>query len=486
MGTTTRSGRAAVLPLQLAALALGSLLVLPGAAASQAQPEEVTFARDVAPILQEKCETCHRDGSIGPMPLTTYDEVRPWAPLIKEKVVSFVMPPWPIDRTIGIQRFKNDRSLSDEQIQTISDWADAGAPLGDVAELPAPLEWPEWSDVWRFEEELGRPPDLVVSSPAYMVAANSADDWPWLESPIDGLDEQRWIKAAEFRPGTADTWNVFHHANPGIVKLDGTSDGSLRQTRGNEGTIYADDSGTPLDPGDIVRWNMHMYAIDRDVDAVLQLGFWLYPKDEPPTYRADGADGFSCSQYTGHGFASDPLPWRFGPELQGGPRGLSTNPQVVRQGDLLLPPNSWATYRGVYVMDRAARLEIARAHLHLRGRYQILEAVYPDGRWEVINKFHFDHDWQTGFLYEDDAMPLFPKGTVLIVTGVFDNTADNPHNPDPDQWVVRGDRTVDSMCHFRMGLTYFESEEEFQAAVDEREALLRRERPVSDDGGGDE
>lgn len=487
MGTTTRSGRVAVLPLQLAALALGGLLVLPGAVASQAQPEEeVTFARDIAPILQEKCETCHRDGSIGPMPLTTYDEVRPWAPLIKEKVVSFVMPPWPIDRTIGIQRFKNDRSLSDEQIQTISDWADAGAPLGDVAQLPAPLEWPEWSDVWRFEEELGRPPDLVVSSPAYMVAANSADDWPWLESPIEGLDEQRWIKAAEFRPGTADTWNVFHHANPGIVKLDGTSDGSLRQTRGNEGTIYADDSGTPLDPGDIVRWNMHMYAIDRDVDAVLQLGFWLYPKDEPPTYRADGADGFSCSQYTGHGFASDPLPWRFGPELRGGPRGLSTNPQVVRQGDLLLPPNSWATYRGVYVMDRAARLEIARAHLHLRGRYQILEAVYPDGRWEVINKFHFDHDWQTGFLYEDDAMPLFPKGTVLIVTGVFDNTADNPHNPDPDQWVVRGDRTVDSMCHFRMGLTYFETEEEFQAAVDEREALLRRERPVSDDGDGGE
>ena len=488
MGTTTRSGRSAVLPLQLAALALGSLLILPGAAASQAQqPEEVTFARDIAPILQEKCETCHRDGSIGPMPLTTYDEVRPWAPLIKEKVVSFVMPPWPIDRTIGIQRFKNDRSLSDEQIQTISDWADAGAPLGDVAELPAPLEWPEWSDVWRFEEELGRPPDLVVSSPAYMVAANSADDWPWLESPIEGLDEQRWIKAAEFRPGTADTWNVFHHANPGIVKLDGTSDGSLPPRPGaTRGTIYADDSGTPLDPGDIVRWNMHMYAIDRDVDAVLQLGFWLYPKDEPPTYRADGADGFSCSQYTGHGFASDPLPWRFGPELRGGPRGLSTNPQLVRQGDLLLPPNSWATYRGVYVMDRAARLEIARAHLHLRGRYQILEAVYPDGRWEVINKFHFDHDWQTGFLYEDDAMPLFPKGTVLIVTGVFDNTADNPHNPDPDQWVVRGDRTVDSMCHFRMGLTYFESEEEFQAAVDEREALLRRERPVSDDGGGDE
>ncbi len=103
----------------------------------------------------------------------------------------------------------------------------------------------------------------------------------------------------------------------------------------------------------------------------------------------------------------------------------------------------------------------------------------------MINKFHFDHNWQTGFLREDDAMPLFPKGTVLINTGVFDNTADNRHNPDPDQWVVRGDRTVDSMCHFRMGLTYFENEEEFQAAVEERETLLRRERPVSDGDGGE-
>ena len=157
---------------------------------------------------------------------------------------------------------------------------------------------------------------------------------------------------------------------------------------------------------------------------------------------------------------------------------------MVRQGDLLLPPNTWSTYRGVYVMDRPARLELARAHMHLRGRYQILEAVYPDGRWEVINKFNFDHNWQTAFLYEDDVMPLFPKGTVLIVTGVFDNTAGNPHNPDPDQWVVRGDRTSDTMCHFRMGLTYFDDQEEFERVVREREELLARQLAAEEDGGG--
>ena len=468
----------------MAMLALTALLSVPGETSAQAFDDSVTFTRDVAPILQQNCEVCHRPGSIGPMPLRSYEEARPYASLIREKVVNRVMPPWPIDRTVGITRFKNDRSVSDEEIETIMRWVDSGAPMGQVADMPLPLEWPDWSTAWRFEEEFGRPPDVVVSTPSYRVAANSADDWPWLESAIPGLTEERWIKAAEFRPATAESWNVFHHANPGIIKPDGTSDGSLRQVRGNEGTIYAEDSGQPIEPGDIVRWNMHMYAIDKDVDAVLQLGFWLYPRDEPPTYRAAGADGFSCSQYTGHGFEADPLPGRVGPNLRGGPRGLSSDPQIVRQGDLLLPPNSWATYRGVYVFDRPARLELARAHMHLRGRYQILEAIYPDGRWEVINKFHFDHDWQTAFLYEDDVMPLFPKGTVLIVTGVFDNTADNPHNPDPDQWVVRGDRTVDSMCHFRMGLTYFDDEEEFERVVQEREALLRQQR-LAEEGDGD-
>ena len=466
----------------MAMFALATLLWLPVETSAQSMDDPVTFTRDVAPILQQKCEVCHREGSIGPHPWTSYEEVRPFAALIKDRVVNRVMPPWPIDKTIGIQKFKNDRSLSDEQIETIVRWVDSGAPKGEMADMPAPLEWPDWSTAWRFEEELGRPPDIVVETPVYKVLANTADDWPRLESQIPGLTEERWIKAAEFRPATSESWNVFHHSNPGIMKPDGSQDGSLRQTRGNEGTIYAEDSGQPIGPGDYVRWNMHLYAIDKDVDAVLQLGFWLYPKDAPPSYRAAGADGFSCSQWTGHGFESDPLPERFGPNLRGGPRGITTDPQIARQGDLLLPPNSWSTYRGVYVMDRPARLEIARAHLHLRGRYQILEAIYPDGRWEVINKFNFDHNWQMAFLYEDEAMPLFPKGTVLIVTGVFDNTANNPHNPDPDQWVVRGDRTVDSMCHFRMGLTYFDDEEEFEKLVQEREALLRRQR-LADDGG---
>ena len=113
-----------------------------------------------------------------------------------------------------------------------------------------------------------------------------------------------------------------------------------------------------------------------------------------------------------------------------------------------------------------------RGHMHLLGKYQIVEAIYPDGRWEVISKLNWDHSWHTLFLYEDHVAPLFPTGTVLLLSSTFDNTAANPHNQDPDQWITGGDRSVDEMGHIRLGLTYFESEEDFQRIVEERERTL--------------
>src|SRR5580658_9644532 len=106
--------------------------------AQTASPNQVTFAKDVAPILQGKCQSCHRAGSIGPMPLLTYTDARPWARAIKQQVVQRNMPPWYIDRSVGIQKFKNDASLSDQEIATIAQWADGGAPMGNAADMPAP------------------------------------------------------------------------------------------------------------------------------------------------------------------------------------------------------------------------------------------------------------------------------------------------------------------------------------------------------------
>src|SRR5262245_40424318 len=122
---------------------LGAALLAPGSAAAADGPKAPTFTKDIAPIFQEKCEACHRPNSIAPMSLKTFAEARPWARSIKARVTDHQMPPWQIDRTVGIQKFKNDRSLTDDQVETIARWVDAGAPQGDPKDMPAAKEWPD-------------------------------------------------------------------------------------------------------------------------------------------------------------------------------------------------------------------------------------------------------------------------------------------------------------------------------------------------------
>lgn len=452
-------------------VAFGLLAIGSAPVKAQESGNPVTFTRDVAPILQQNCQTCHRVGSIAPMPLTSYEEAAPFAALIRDRVESRVMPPWPLDHTIGIQEFKNDVSLTDEEIQTISQWVESGAPEGDPSDMPPPIEWASFENDWQYEEQFGRPPDIVLVSPAYLVPGNELDHWPNLETDVPGLTATRWIRGVEIRPASPDTRYVFHHANPSIVQ-NGGNVAVGHSAAGTVGYIFPDDTGQRLDPGAKVRFGMHLFPIDRDVEAVLQLGFWLYPEEEAPDFVTPGEVIFEASQSTGWGHDATANPG-FGPDrgTGGGRNGVSSDPQFPRQVDLLIPPHSTATYRGVYVMDRPARIHSVRGHMHLRGKYQVIEAIYPDGRWEVINKLNWHHGWQTAFLYEDHVMPLLPKGTVLMVTNIFDNTADNPYNPDPNQWVVRGDRTVDEMSHTRIGITYFE-EEDFERLVRERERYI--------------
>src|SRR6185503_1584781 len=135
--------------------------------------ETVTFTKDIAPIFQEKCQACHRADSMAPMSLVTYEEARPWAKAIRERVITRQMPPWHIDKTVGIQKFKNDRSLSDAQIATIVKWVDAGVPKGDAKDMPAPKVWPDESK-WGFAELFG-PPDLVIKSPDWTVPPVALD-----------------------------------------------------------------------------------------------------------------------------------------------------------------------------------------------------------------------------------------------------------------------------------------------------------------------
>jgi hypothetical protein len=171
--------------------------------AANARAEAVTFTRDVAPILQAKCQGCHRPGTSAPMSLLNYEDARPWARAIKQSVVRRDMPPWHLDPHQGIQRFKNDRSLSEAQIALLVQWVDAGAPLGDPAALPAPIAWAD-ADRWQ----LGTP-DVVVSVPPRAVPAGGPDSWA--DYIIDtGLADDRYIRAVETKP-TPSGRRVVHH-----------------------------------------------------------------------------------------------------------------------------------------------------------------------------------------------------------------------------------------------------------------------------------
>ena len=451
--------------LALAGAVLAGTLAWPQAAIAQ----EVTYAGDVAHILQENCVRCHHPGTAAPMVLETYEQVRPWAPMIKTAVENRIMPPgWYLDQTVGIQNFKNNPSLSDQEIETIVSWVDSGMPLGDPAELPEPVEWKAEYEYWQVEDEHGwGPPNLIITSPPFTVPANSGDQW-WepdaaITDIIDAeLSEGRWIRAVETRPADTESGYVFHHANTFIRRAGQTWEGGGRLSGaavGKRMDMYPEDSGKMILPDDVIHFSMHLFPIGREVvDAQIQVGVWLYPEGEEPKYVTPDEISFNS--------------------------GESRSLGLPRYTDLLIPPHGYQLMRATFVLDRNARVHSIRGHMHLRGGYQMMEAIYPDGRREVINKIDWNHLWHTTHIYEDDVQPLLPKGTVIIATSLLDNTAENPSNPDPDQWVVYNRRSVGEMAHIRFGMTYI-PDEDFEQMVAERERILREKenRPAADDGG---
>jgi mono/diheme cytochrome c family protein len=408
----------------------------------------ITFTRHVAPILQQKCQVCHQPDSIGPMPLLTYEDAREYAEKIKRKVSQRLMPPWHIDRTIGIQDFKNDRSLTDEQIATLVGWVDAGTPLGDPKDLPPPAHFPDPLS-WQFAGQFGAP-DLVIKSEPYTLAAQTQDKWfrPVSET---GLTEPRWVRAIEIKPASLIGRRTIHHVLASLEQKEADGVENLAHSAhdvqttaglfmewavGKTGQIFPKDAGKLMLPGSRIRWEIHMFAIGEEVkNTQVELGIYFYPKGTVPAHRT-----------------------------------VLRMFDVSRGSQLDIPPGEIAMSQNFYVLQAPARMENFQPHMHMRGKSMSVEAVYPDGRKEVLSAVNrFQWNWHVNYVYADAAAPLLPKGTTLVFTAWHDNTAKNPNNPDPRQWVGWGDRTVDEMAHAWVDMTYLDPEE-FDRLVAERKA----------------
>jgi len=419
----------------LAAVFVASLI-------GNAQAQDITYSRDIAPILQEKCVTCHNPEGIAPMPLQSYQQVNPFAALIKDRTSKRIMPPWHIDTTTGIQEFKNDASLSDEQIATISSWVDSGAPEGNPAHLPTPIDIPSGS-AWQLTEQLG-PPDLIIKSTPFDVIANGQDQWWTPDVPFEGMEKDRWLRAAEFKPSYPLGKKVVHHGHAVLVPEGETRQVALaRYGVGKSWEVYPDGTGMKVPANGHIAWNLHYFPVGAEgEDDVVEVGLWFYDEGFTPELETAGEAMFRVDGLNG----------------------------MARGQDIVIPPHGYQVLQGTHVLDAPAVIHSYRPHLHMRGKVMTMEAIFPDGRKEVLSQVNkYNHNWQISYLYADDAKPLLPKGTVLQFTSVFDNTVNNPLNPDPEQWVVFGRRGVDEMSHAWVGITYM-NEEQFAEAVTERRA----------------
>ena len=398
-----------------------------GAAAADTAP---TFSRDVAPILQRSCQQCHQPTGIAPMSLLTYREARPWARSIRDRVERRLMPPWHLDTTVGIQDYKNDISLTEDEIDTIVRWVDAGAPQGDPADLPPPLEFPR-ADAWEVEAILGRPPDLIVQSTPYHVVANGQDQWWSPRIEFEGFDVPRYIRAAEFKPSYPLGIKVTHHGHATLRTTAAEGEDPPRTHLvgmgiGKRYDVLPEGVGKLLPPGPgTVNFSLHYFPMGEEVTEVADVGVWLYPEGEEPDKVTAGERQFYVD---------------------------GTHRERLRASDILIPPHGHLVLEDQYVMDRPALLQSFRPHMHMRGTEMSMTALYPDGRRELLSNVNrYDHNWQIAYIYDDDAQPLLPKGTVLMLRAKWDNTAANRINPDPDQWVVFGARGVDEMSHAWIG-----------------------------------
>ena len=412
----------------ITALAVGQI------AAAQTQSQPVTFTKDVAPILQERCQTCHRPNTFAPMSLLTYEEARPWAKSIKAKILAHEMPPWYIDKNVGVRHFKNDVSLNEQEIATIVKWVDSGAPKGNPADMPPPRKF-EDNSTWHMGQ-----PDLIVQLPKdILVPAQGADKW--IDVVVDaGLKEDRYIQGIEILPLRG--FRSVHHVTTAMKHEDDADDGDNVQgtflneyALGKNADMFPDGAGRLIKAGTKINFNLHLHSTGTETPINVALGLKLYPKGYTPKY----------AEIT---------------EKLGDPK------------DLDIPPNADSVrFDGYQTLPKPTRLLSFQPHLHNRGKASCMEAIYPGGHkvetLSCVSRYQFA--WHLVYLYDEDEQPLLPAGTILHMISWYDNSPGNKFNPDPDNLITYGQRTIDEMGGAWVSY-YYLSDEEFKQQVEARKA----------------
>ncbi len=417
--------------------------------AQAASPEaDVTFTQDIAPILQQSCQRCHRVGGVAPMALVEYDTVRAYARKIRRRTSirdrMGAMPPWYVEKEIGIQHFKDDPSLSDEQIAAIATWVRNGTPEGDPADMPAPLVFDD-AVGWTSGE-----PDLIVSTQEFLVTGEAPDWWGDIKSVPTGLTEDRYVASVEIREinnvkegGALDRETVgglyvFHHMVWSTRVLDDPEARSITwpvHEVGRNPDIFDANAGRLLKAGSsVMSSSTHLHSNGRDTKAHLEIGFRFHPRGYEPEYRPI---------FLGLGNGSDI-------DIKAG----ETNQEL----------------HAYVVLQQHTKIVTFEPHLHAPGYRMCLEAIWGFNV-ETLSCVGYDHNWVRGYAFDDDHQPLLPKGTVLHIIGYMDNTPRNRNVPDTRNWQGSGNRSVSNMF-IDLGMQLALTEEQFLEAMAERRENL--------------
>ncbi len=436
------------LPGLLIAGSLVAPISLNGQSTAAAQPT-VTFSKDIAPILQRSCQGCHRPNSLAPMSLITYEDARPYAASIKRRTAirsrQGTMPPWYIEKDLGIQHYKNDISLSDDDIAKIAAWVDHGTPRGNPADMPPPLKY-AGGNAWTIGT-----PDLVVPTPPVTMKAVNPDWWGSAGFGETGLTEDRYVSAVEIRevndtqnkPGSTATVGglfIFHHAimsveAPGASGAGVIIGGWPIHEVGRNADVFSPEAGKLLRAGSRVGFpNVHMHANGKDTTGHLEIAFKFHPKGYQPKFNE------------------------------------RTIP--IGTGDIdIRPMEAGKKIESFQTLSQPMKITVFEPHMHAAAVRMCLDAIWGS-RIETLSCSGYDHSWVRAYQYEDDFAPLLPRGTILRVTGYYDNTPANRNVADPRNWSGLGHRSIDNMNILLMqGVPL--TDEKFQEEVTARRERLK-------------